>query len=276
MPRSTRSKSRGRGRQKPQAKQTHRARTTHRRRLRGGLIKRNTRIPGSRAIQGAYALHQYANQGPEGRAAATAELLEHILSNPKVQDQLAQVAAEGTGIALKVAGDVVPQLLDTAQKVSGKAESAGTNLIEGVLDIIPVVDQIEGIAQGLLAVDRGVAAATQTGVGVVKAATATVNDLGETAADFQQSVGALTSTADQAIKSDVNLSQMQPNITAPEIPVPQLPKMDPSPPRPPRPSRPTTAPTTSPQRTRKASATPTAKKTRKQRGGRRHRPQRRS
>ena len=193
-----------------------------------------------------------------------------------MQDQLAQVAAEGTGIALKVAGDVVPQLLDTAQKVSGKAESAGTNLIEGVLDIIPVVDQIEGIAQGLLAVDRGVAAATQTGVGVVKAATATVNDLGETAADFQQSVGALTSTADQAIKSDVNLSQIQPVITAPEIPIPQLPKMDPSPPRPSRPSRPTTAPTTSPQRTRKAATPSTAKKTRKQRGGRRRRPQHRS
>ena len=265
MPRSTRFKSRGRGRQKPRAKHTYRARTTHRKRSRGGFIKNNTRFPGSRAIQGAYALHQYSNQGPQGKAAAAAELLEHILANPKVQDQLAQVAAEGTGIALKVAGDVVPQLLDTAQKVSGKAESAGTNLIEGVLDIIPVVDQIEGIAQGLLAVDRGVAAATQTGVGVVKAATATVNDLGETAADFQQSVGELSSTADKAIKSDVNLSQIQPVITAPEIPIPQLPKMDPSPPRPTRPT----------SRTRKAATPSTAKQTRSTVDTRR-RPQRRS
>jgi hypothetical protein len=192
------------------------------------------RGPGSSAIKNAYAIHQYAKQGPEGRAAAAAELFEHVIANPKVQNEFAQVAAEGTGIAFKVAGDVIPQFFDTAQKVSGKTEGAIRNAIQAVLDEIPIVDQIEGVGQGLLAVDRGIAAATQTGVGVIKAATTTVNDLGETAANFQQNIAELSTTADQVMKSDVNQSRVQQAITSPKIPTPYLT----SPTRPPRPALP--------------------------------------
>ena len=193
----------------------------------------------------AASLNHYANKGPKGRAAAAAELLERVLANPKVQDEFAQVAAEGTKIALKVAGDVIPQFLDTTQKVSGKTEGAIRNAVQAILDEIPIVDQIEGIGQGLLAVDRGIAAATQTGIGVVKAATTTVNDLGETAADFQQNVAALSSTADQAIKSDISQSGT-PSITSggsiPRAPTLQVSNIAPSPTRPPRPALPQSTP----------------------------------
>ena len=260
MPRNTVYKLKRREKQKKQAKRTRRTRSaqqTRRKRLRGGLSpQQRMRTRGNRAIQGAYALNRYANQGPEGKAAAAAELLEHILANRKVQDQLAQVAAAGTGIALKVAGDVVPQLLTTAQKVSGKVESAGTNLIEGVLDIVPVVDQIEGVGQGLVAIDRGIAAATQTGVGVVKAATETVNDLGETASAFQQNVAALSSTADQVIENETPSS-----IAAPSIPTIQEPKFAPSPPRP---QQPKSSP--QPKQQTKRTVASQAKRTRSQTG----------
>ena len=96
------------------------------------------------------------------KVAAVTNLIAKLMQDPKVQDAVANVDASAVGMGATLIKKLEPIILNTSLKAGGELSTAGIQSIEGIIDVIPVVDDVEGLGQLFYSVTKFAAAGMTT------------------------------------------------------------------------------------------------------------------
>ena len=130
---------------------------------------------------------------------ASAQLASQLMQNPEVVSALANLAAAGVHVGADVIEKSLPDLQKAAAATGTSLKAAAVNAIQGVIDAIPIADDIEAVFQELLAVADVGGAAAKAGTGALyslKDIMATLNKEGTT---LNQRVQQLQEATDNAL-----------------------------------------------------------------------------
>lgn len=165
-----------------------------------------------KAIQHGIAAKKLVDQLPaNAQSIASAQLVSQLMQDPEVVNALANLAAAGVHVSADIIEQSLPDLQRAAVATGTSLKAATVNAVQGVIDAIPIADDIEAVGQeAIAAADLGGAVA-KAGTGILYSTKDIVSALGNESSIIDQRIKLLQNAANAAM--DVPSLSVRPRAT---------------------------------------------------------------
>ena len=153
------------------------------------------------------AQYGFTEEGINHKAIAATNLIAKLMQDPEVQKAVANVDVAAVGMGANLVNKLEPIVLKTTLKAGNELSTAGIQSVQGIVDAIPGIDDVEGLMQLIYAGTKMAAAGMTTATSAVEAGTDVVNTVGEEGAELASKVDTTISALANAIPSPPKVQQ---------------------------------------------------------------------
>jgi len=137
-------------------------------------------------------------------------LLQRVLQSPKVQSAISGLAVDGVEIGTETLEKIIPIVEQAAAKTASRGESAAINAVQGIIDVVPGLDDLEGIIQEAIAGADLVGTFASAGTGILTSVAQTVNIASQESARINSQIEQLADAINEALPSNQGIGPIAP------------------------------------------------------------------